>query len=204
MVSRAGSLLASRPSASASFGRRNAGIVPWTSVPWTYSHSVNTSGSRVLRLRRSTTSKASRRFIIGRSCPQSAVRTSASSIPWRPPRKNPPGRGNGVVRPERAYPLACTEPREPARTENIGRLPAERGCERTPFVEEATGAIHGELPVGLDYMSRLSRLEGGPSVRIGWWHVAKFERDRRALGLGNVVREGPCSSPCSGLKMLVP
>jgi hypothetical protein len=51
-------------------GRRNAGIVlPWTPVPWTYSHSVNTSESRVLRLRRSTKSKASRRFIIGRSGP---------------------------------------------------------------------------------------------------------------------------------------
>jgi hypothetical protein len=45
-------------------GRRNAGIVPWTSVPSTYSHSVNTSGSRVLRLRRSTRSKASRRSIM--------------------------------------------------------------------------------------------------------------------------------------------
>ena len=45
-------------------GRRNAGIVPRTSVPWTYSHSVNTSGSRVLRLRRSTRSKASRRSIM--------------------------------------------------------------------------------------------------------------------------------------------
>ena len=45
-------------------GRRNPGIVPWTSVPWTYSHSVNTSGSRVLRLRRSTRSKASRRSIM--------------------------------------------------------------------------------------------------------------------------------------------
>ena len=45
-------------------GRRNAGIVPWTSVPWTYSHSVKTSGSRVLRLRRSTRSKASRRSIM--------------------------------------------------------------------------------------------------------------------------------------------
>jgi hypothetical protein len=45
-------------------GRRNPGFVPWTSVPWTYSHSVKTSGSRVLRLRRSTKSKASRRSII--------------------------------------------------------------------------------------------------------------------------------------------
>jgi hypothetical protein len=45
-------------------GRRNAGIVPWTSVPWTYSHSVNASGSRVLRLGRSTRSKASRRSIM--------------------------------------------------------------------------------------------------------------------------------------------
>jgi hypothetical protein len=45
-------------------GRRNPCTVPWTSVPWTYSHSVNTSGSRVLRLRRSTRSKASRRSIM--------------------------------------------------------------------------------------------------------------------------------------------
>ena len=45
-------------------GRRNAGIVPWTSVPWTYSHNVKTSGSRVLCLRRSTRSKASRRSIM--------------------------------------------------------------------------------------------------------------------------------------------
>jgi hypothetical protein len=46
-------------------GRRNAGIVPWTSVPCcTCSHSINTSGSRVLRLRRSTRSKASRRSIM--------------------------------------------------------------------------------------------------------------------------------------------
>src|SRR5262245_33662387 len=52
---------------------------------------------------------------------------------------------------------------------------------------EPLAIIHGELPVGLGYMSRLSRLEGGPSVRIGWWHAAKFERDRRALGLGDVV-----------------
>ena len=48
-------------------GRRNAGIAPWTSVPWTYSHSVKTSGSRVLRLRRSTRSKASRRSITHRN-----------------------------------------------------------------------------------------------------------------------------------------
>ena len=48
-------------------GRRNAGIVPWTSVPWTYSHSVKTSGSRVLRFRRSTRSKASRRSIMHRN-----------------------------------------------------------------------------------------------------------------------------------------
>jgi hypothetical protein len=57
-----------------SLGRRNAGIVlPWTSVPWTYSHSVNTSKLRVLRLRRSTRSKASRRLIIGRSGPTATV-----------------------------------------------------------------------------------------------------------------------------------
>ena len=55
----------SQPAVSTSTsGRRNPGIVPWTSVPWTYSHSVNTSGSRVLRLRRSTRSKASRRSIM--------------------------------------------------------------------------------------------------------------------------------------------
>ena len=42
-------------------------VVPWTSVPWTYSHSVKTSGSRVLRLRRSTRSKASRRSITHRN-----------------------------------------------------------------------------------------------------------------------------------------
>src|SRR5262249_43289435 len=45
-------------------GRRNPEFVPWTSLPWTYSHSVKTSGSRVLRLRRSTKSKASRRSIM--------------------------------------------------------------------------------------------------------------------------------------------
>ena len=39
------------------------GLYAVTSVPWTYSHNVNTSGSRVLRLRRSTRSKASRQSI---------------------------------------------------------------------------------------------------------------------------------------------
>jgi hypothetical protein len=71
-----------------SSGRRNAGIVPWTSVPWTYSHSVNTSESRVLRLRRSTKSKASRRFIIGRSGPQSAVVETGNYVSRRRSRRS--------------------------------------------------------------------------------------------------------------------
>lgn len=45
-------------------GRRNAGMVPWASVPRTYSRSAKTSASRVVPLRRSTKIKAARRSII--------------------------------------------------------------------------------------------------------------------------------------------
>src|SRR5262249_53826536 len=42
--------MASQPAVSTGHpAAETPGFVPWTSVPWTYSHSVKTSGSRVLR-----------------------------------------------------------------------------------------------------------------------------------------------------------
>src|SRR4029453_13493704 len=63
----------------ASPGRRNGAAL--TRSPSTYSHSASTSGSRVLRLRRSIRSKASRRSIIAayRACSLSGSCSSASA-----------------------------------------------------------------------------------------------------------------------------
>ncbi len=98
------------------------------------------------------------------------------------PPKNPPGHGDGIVRPECPHPFAGAEPCEPARAENVGRPPSEIERQPRPFVEKPAGVIHGPEPFGLGYMPRLSDLEGRPCVGIGWRHSAILNRDGRALG----------------------
>src|SRR5262249_47616277 len=64
-------------------GRRNAGIVPWTSVPRTYSHSVNTSGSRPAGCVHGTSGRRNAGIVPWTSVPRTyshSVNTSGSRV----------------------------------------------------------------------------------------------------------------------------
>jgi hypothetical protein len=117
------------------------------------------------------------------------------------PCENPAGRGDGIVWPECPHPFAGAKPRKPAQAENVGRPPSEIEREPRPFVEEPAGVIHGPEPFGLGYMPRLSRLEGRPCVGVGWRHPAKLNRNGRALGHVECVRQFACYTGCYTTEM---